>query len=112
MPSVSGKPAADPAALDDVLLAVWRQALVDQTQTVRLGQEVYSVRRTAKNKLAQVDFEWDGQALRGLEQNPKTSSRWAQMARKGAKVMQFLFGGQYLAVVADGKITHYFSRSG
>jgi len=31
------------------------------------------------------------------------------MARKGAKVMQFLAGGRYLAVVADGKITHYGS---
>ena len=67
----------------------------------------YSVRRTAKRSLAQVDFEWEGQPLRGLEQNPQTKSRWAQLARKGAKVMQFLAGGTYIAVIADGKITHY-----
>jgi hypothetical protein len=89
------------------MLAVWRQALVDKAKTIRLGDETHSVRRTAKRGLAQVDFTWEGQVLRGLEQNPQTQSRWAQMARKGAKVMQFLSGGRYLAVVADGKITHY-----
>jgi hypothetical protein len=97
------------AGLDEAMLVVWRQALVEKAKTVRLGNESYSVRRTAKNKLAQVDFEWEGQPFRGLEQNPQTKSRWAQMARKGAKVMQFLAAGRYTAVVADGKITHYSS---
>jgi hypothetical protein len=41
--------------------------------------------------------------LRGLEQNPETKSRWAAMARAGKKVMQFLEGGRYLAVVVDGR---------
>jgi hypothetical protein len=67
----------------------------------------YPVRKTPKHRLAQVDFEFAGEQLRGLEQNPQTASRWAQMARKGAKVMQFLSAGRYIAVVADGKITHY-----
>ena len=91
------------------MLAVWRQALIEKAKTVRLGEASYSVRRTAGHRLAQVDFEWEGQPLRGLEQNPETASRWAQMARKGAKVMQFLSGGRYLAVVVDDKITHYSS---
>jgi len=91
------------------MLAVWRQALVEQAKTVRLGEESYAVRRTAKHKLAQIDFDWDGQPVRGLEQNPRTASRWAHLARKGAKVMQFLSSGRYIAVVADGKITHYSS---
>ncbi len=108
MPASSSKSAQD-GELDEAMLAVWRQALVEESKAVRLGEESYSVRRTAKNKLAQVDFEWEGQPLRGLEQNPQTKSRWAQMARKGAKVMQFLSAGRYLAVVADGKITHYSS---
>jgi hypothetical protein len=69
--------------------------------------KAYAVRRTPRHGLAQVDFEFIGQRLRGLEQNPQTASRWAHMARKGAKVMQFLSGGQYLAAVADGQITHY-----
>jgi hypothetical protein len=93
--------------LDEALLSVWRQALMDRKKTVSVGDDSYSVRRTAKNRLAQVDFQWKGQPIRGLEQNPKTTSRWAQLARKGSKVMQFLVGGRYIAGVADGKITHY-----
>lgn len=89
------------------LLTVWRQALVDGAKSVVLDGETYPVRKTPRHGLAQVDFEFTGERLRGLEQNPQTASRWAQMARKGAKVMQFLSGGQYLAVVADDKITHY-----
>jgi len=92
------------------MLAIWRQALVENVRTVRLGESTYSVRRTAKHKLAQIDFEWEGQPLRGLEQNPNTTSRWAQMARKGSKVMQFLANGRYIAVVAEGRITHYSRR--
>jgi hypothetical protein len=108
MPASSKQP-SESSALDGAILAVWRQALLEKAKTVRLGEETYPVRRTAKRGLAQVDFDWEGQPLRGLEQNPETKSRWAQLARKGAKVMQFLCGGRYVAVVADGKITHYSS---
>jgi hypothetical protein len=54
-----------------------------------------------------VDFLFDGNEIRGLEQNPKTKSRWAEMARSGVKVMQFLSEGRYVANVADGKMTRY-----
>jgi hypothetical protein len=93
--------------LDVVLLSVWRQALVAGARHVALNDTTYPVRRTPKHRLAQIDFEFAGEQLRGLEQNPQRASRWAQMARKGAKVMQFLSAGRYVAVVADGKITHY-----
>jgi hypothetical protein len=79
---------------------------------VLLDGTTFPVRRTAKHRLAQVDFQFGGEPMRALEQNPQTASRWAQMARKGAKVMQFLSAGKYLAVVADGKITHYGSATG
>jgi hypothetical protein len=95
------------SALDQAMLEVWRQALVEKAKRVTVGGKTYPVRRTAKRGLAQIDFEIEGAAVRGLEQNPKTNSRWAQLARKGAKVMQFLSGGKYIAAVADGKITHY-----
>ena len=100
-------PDLDQATLDDAMVSVWRQALVEGLRRVTLGTQTYSVRRTAKRALAQVDFEVDGEPIRGLEQNPQTNSRWAQMARKGAKVMQFLRGGRYIAVVVDGKILTY-----
>jgi hypothetical protein len=96
-----------PSKFDAVLIAVWRQALVDRARNVTLDGETYPVRRTPKRGLAQVDFEFAGERLRGLEQNPQTTSRWAAMARQGAKVMQFLSGGRYVAVVSDGEIKHY-----
>jgi len=95
---------------DDVLVSVWRQALVDRARIITVDGETYPVRRTPKRELAQVDFEFAGQSRRGLEQNPHTQSRWAEMARKGSKVMQFLSAGRYVAVVCDGKVTHYGSK--
>lgn len=89
------------------MLSAWRQCLVDGSEQVTLGDKAYPVRRTAKRALAQVDFEFDGIPYRALEQNPQTKSRWAQLARKGSKVMQFLSSGRYIAVVVDGKITDY-----
>jgi hypothetical protein len=89
------------------IVSVWKQTLVESVKRVVIGGDSYSVRRTAKSKLAQVDFEFQGEPIRGLEQNPKTQSRWAQLARKGEKVMQFLQGGRYVAVVHGGKIFTY-----
>ena len=97
----------DLAELDAALLSVWRQALVERKKRVQLGDDSFPVQATAKRKLVQVDFDFAGQRIRGLEQNPATGSRWAELARKGAKVMQFLLAGRYVAVVADAKITHF-----
>jgi hypothetical protein len=97
------------AAVDDAFLSVWRQALLEQKRIVTVGNATFSVRRTAKHRLAQIDFQLDGVEFRGLEQNPQTKSRWAKMAREGAKVMQFLRAGRYVGVVADGVLKHYSS---
>src|SRR5258708_37680441 len=93
--------------LDEALRSVWRQALVEGKRRVIVGDDSYPVQRTAKRKLAQVDFEFAGQRIRGLEQNPATASRWAELARQGAKGMQFLIGGHYIAAVSGDKITHF-----
>jgi hypothetical protein len=93
--------------LEEAMLAVWRQALVENANLVELDGRRFPVQRTRRRRLRQVDFELDGQPLRGIEQNPETSSRWAELARAGQKVMQFTSGGRYLANVADGKITLY-----
>jgi hypothetical protein len=94
-------------SLEEVLTEVWRQVLVENTKVVELGRDRYSVRQTPKRGLRQVDFVFDGNKIRGLEQNPGTKSRWAQMARSGRKVMQFLNEGRYVANVVDGKVTFY-----
>ena len=95
------------SSLDEALLSVWRQVLVERKTRVVVGDDSYPVQSTAKRKLAQVDFDFAGQRIRGLEQNPATVSRWAALARKGAKVMQFLVAGRYIAAVSDAKITHF-----
>src|SRR5215467_15665654 len=97
-------------SFEETVAEVWRQALVENSKLVRLGKDSYSVRRTAKRGLRQVDFAFDGQNIRGLEQNPDTKSRWAQLARSGKKVMQFLSEGRYVANVVDGKLTIYGRR--
>ena len=97
------------AELEEVLISVWRQTLVDGAKHVKIGDEKYPVRETAKRRLKQVDFRFEDHELRGLEQNPDTKSRWAKMARKGKRVMQFLQGGRYVAVVVDGKMKTYGS---
>jgi hypothetical protein len=97
----------DSMTFEDVLRSVWRQALVDGADRVRLGEAEFRVRHTSRGHLAQVDFKWEGRDLRGLEQNQETKSRWAQLARAGKSVMQFLENGRYVAVVVDGKVTLY-----
>jgi hypothetical protein len=99
-------------SLEEALVEVWRQALVENAKFVELEQARYPVRRTSKRGLRQVDFVFDGMEIRGLEQNPDTKSRWAQMARAGKKVLQVLSNGRYIANVVDGKVTTYGKRPG
>ena len=101
-----------PSRLEQTLIEVWRQAVVENATVVELDGSRYPVRRTPKRGLRQVDFVFDGTGIRGLEQNPDTQSRWAQMARSGKKVMQFLSEGRYVANVVDGKVTLYAGRGG
>lgn len=93
--------------LEDALISVWRQVLAENAKTVTLNDESYPVRRTSRSKLREVDFQFEGAALRGVEQNATTNSRWAKLAREGKKVMQFLAQGHYVANVVDGKATVY-----
>lgn len=95
------------ASLEETLISVWRQVLVEQAKDVTLEGRSFPVRRTSRSRLCEVDFQFERHQLRGLEQNPKTTSRWARLAREGKKVMQFLSGRRYIAVVVDGKVQFY-----
>ena len=99
-------------SFEETLSEVWRQALVEHANVVEIGKERYRVRLTPKRGLRHVDFVFDANEIRGLEQNPETKARWAQMAKSGKKVMQFLSGGRYVANVVDGKVTLYGRRAG
>lgn len=96
-----------PANLEEILISVWRQALVDEANVVKVCAKNFRVRKTSHSKLREVDFECDGDKLRGLEQNPSTQSNWAKLAREGKKVMQFLRDGKYVANVVEGKVRFY-----
>jgi hypothetical protein len=98
---------------EEALTTVWRQVLVDESRQVTLDGHSFPVRLTPSKKLRQVDFSFEGQLLRGLEQNPETTSRWAKLARAGQKVMQFLSlsDGRYIACVAAGKLILYSRKS-
>jgi len=103
--------------VDEILLEIWRQVLLDGAAEVEVDGRTLRVLTTSKTRLKQVDFSFEGRSLRGIEQNPNTESRWAQMARKGAKIMQFTevepgqFRGRFFANVADGKINWYGSAA-
>ncbi len=96
-------------SLEEALIAVWRQVMVDDAKAVTLNDETYPVRRTSRSKLREVDVTVEGKPMRGVEQNPNTTSRWAKLAKDGKKVMQFLENGRYAAVVVDGKVILYHS---
>jgi hypothetical protein len=92
------------------LISVWRQVMVENAVAVNLGTASYPVTKSKAKRLRQVAFEFDGNTITGIEQNPKTKSRWAAIARSCKKVMQFIQDGRYVAVVADGKVTLYGKR--
>ena len=96
--------------LEECLIKVWRTALVDDAPEVEVDGQTFPIRTTPRKRLRQVDFIFDGQSLRGLEQNPETGSRWAQLARSGHRVMQFLSAGRYVANIVDGKVTLYGAK--
>lgn len=99
-------------SLEEALLSVWRQVFAEGAKTVTLNDESYPIRRTSRAKLREVDFKFGGTALRGVEQNASTNSRWAKLARDGKQVMQFLDAGRYFAVVVDGKVILYTGKVG
>jgi hypothetical protein len=93
--------------LAETLVSVWQQALVEKSGLVRLEGKSFPVESTRRKALRTVDFSYDRYEITGIEQNPRTQSRWAQMARQGKRVMQFSLKGRYIGVVAEGHLTRY-----
>jgi hypothetical protein len=93
--------------LEETLISVWRQVLVEESKAVTVSGMSFPVRRTSRLGLREVDFQFEDQMLRGLEQNPSTGSRWAELAREERKIMQFLSARRYIAVVVDGAVQFY-----
>jgi hypothetical protein len=75
------------SSFEETLISVWRQALVDEAEAVKLGSERYQITKSKAKRLRQVAFAFDGNTIIGIEQNPKTKSRRAAIARSGKNVM-------------------------
>ena len=95
------------ASLEETLVSVWRQAMAEEAKSVIVGDQKFPVRRTNRSKIVRSGLSFRGAVLRGLEQNPETGSRWAQLTRQGKKVMQFLQQRRYIALVVEGKVQFY-----
>lgn len=75
------------SSFEETLISVWRQALVDEAEAVKLGSERYQITKSKAKRLRQVAFAFDGNTIIGIEQNPKTKSRRAAIVRSGKNVM-------------------------
>lgn len=93
--------------LAETLVSLWQQALAEENDEVRLEGRAYRVRRTRGQQVRTFDFDYGDYLLTALEQNPTKSSRWAKMARKGHKIMQFNYQGHFFANVVDGQLNRY-----
>ena len=93
--------------LDETLIAVWQQALVEGKAAVELGGERYPVEHTPAKNLRTVDFTCGSHRFTGIEQNPRTASRWAELARQGKRIMQFSHAGRYIGNVCEGRLVRY-----
>jgi hypothetical protein len=53
------------AALEDVLISVWRQVIIDPS--VKIDGDTYPVKSTARRGLKQTDLRFGGKSLRAVE---------------------------------------------
>ncbi len=108
MPAERSSPErAAEGTLAETLRDVWRAVLVDGRGEVEVDGVARTVGRTRGQGLRVVSFTFRGHAIDGIEQNPSTRSRWAELARAGERVMQFSSGHRYVANVAEGQLTRY-----
>ena len=81
--------------------------MTEENDRVELDGKTYPVKQSRLKKLRMVEFEADGKRWLGIEQNPRTHSRWAALAKQGKRVMQFRCEGRYAANVCEGKLLRY-----
>lgn len=93
--------------LEETLISVWRQVLVKNKLSVVVSRKRYPVGFTKSKQLRTVEFPYRRYLFVGIEQNPDTRSRWAALARKGERVMQFSCAGHYVGNVCEGKLVRY-----
>lgn len=89
------------------LISVWQQVLVAGKVKLKLEGAEYTVTYLRAKKLKMFEFDFGDFRIAGIEQNPRTTSRWAELARGGNRIMQFRCNGRYIANVCEGKLLRY-----
>jgi hypothetical protein len=93
--------------LGEALISVWQQALGEGHDNIELEGATYPVTVSRAKGLRMAEFNLASYRMVGIEQNPKTGSRWAELARQGSRIMQFRCKGRYVANVCEGKLLRY-----
>jgi len=93
--------------LGDLMVRLSQQVLVDGLDEVEVEGRGCRVGRTRGQGLRIVSFVYQGFAIDGIEQNPEKTSRWAQLAREGHRIMQFRFDRRFVGNVCDGRLLRY-----
>jgi len=93
--------------LGETLISVWHQALGEGREHIEVEGETYRVTISKAKGLRMAEFSVGPYRLVGIEQNPRTESRWAELARQGNRIMQFRCKGRYVANVCEGKLLRY-----
>ena len=66
-------------SLEKALVEVWRHVLIEHAKVVVMSTERYPARLVLKRSLRRMDFEFEGNEILGLEQDPETKSQWVQL---------------------------------
>jgi len=93
--------------LGETLISAWQQTLGDGREDIELEGKTYPVTVSKVKGLRMVEFNVGPYRIVGIEQNPKTGSRWAELAREGNRIVQFRCKGRYVANVCEGKLLRY-----
>jgi hypothetical protein len=86
--------------LKEITLSIYFSIFNDGKE-VELGSNIYPIEIFKSSGLRYVDLY----GYRFVEQNPKKSSRWAEMARAGKNILWVFRGRKYYARVVDGIFT-------
>jgi hypothetical protein len=73
--------------LGETLISVWQQAMGDGREDIELEGKTYPVTVSKVKGLRMVEFNVGPYRIVGIEQNPKTESRWAELAREGNRIV-------------------------
>ena len=93
-------------SFEQTLVDVWRQVLVENASVIELGGKRSSSHHSTEG-LRQVDFVLTATKFAVWSRTADTKSRWAQLARTGEKVMQFLERGSLCGGRGGWKATLY-----